>query len=366
MLNDRLNQLAVEAYKWTALRSPRAFGPRAILVETTKACNLKCPNCRRNYESGSIYSEPGAQHLTVGALWRIIATTNVQYIRWEGDGEPLMNPNFKDLMRFCKQMGIKSMMTSNGTLLNEGWIEFLEEHGMTRIHVSFDAATKDTYEKVKLGADYEKTLHNCKLVGDSKIQLFMNTVLFNDAIVDELPRYVEQAKQVGATGIHYMKMQQDSLDFGSPPNLLQHQNTIKRFNELTKRSGLLVVGTCSDIPTFVPCYDPFTMPWVLLNNDVYACTYLANLRRYEVYQGELIDVPYQNYRMGNLEDNWMKDIWFGGDYRHLRRRLRDNRKQFFGTKTAPEVILRGKKETARTNRFSFCDFCLCQWGESGL
>jgi MoaA/NifB/PqqE/SkfB family radical SAM enzyme len=194
----------------------------------------------------------------------------------------------------------------------------------------------------------------------------MNIVLFNDQIVDELPKYVEQAKQVGATGVHYMKMQQDSLDFGRPPDLSLHKDTIKRFNELTRKSGLMVVGTCTDQPTFVPCYDPFTNPFVLLNNDVYACTYLANLRRHEVYQRQLLDVPYLNYKMGNLEDNWMRDIWFGSNYMHLRKRLKEDRKLFSGLKVDSEVIIRGKKEKARTNRFSFCDFCLCQWGESGL
>ncbi len=258
------------------------------------------------------------------------------------------------------------MMTTNGTLLDEEWVKFLEGSGMTRIHISFDGATKDTYEKTKVGADYEKVLYNCRLIGGSKIQLFMNVVLFSDEIVDELPAYVELSKEVGATGIHYMKMQQDSLSFGNPPDLSLHEVTIKKFNELTRKSGLLVVGTCTDEPTFVPCYDPFINPFVLLNNDVYACTYLANLRRYEVYQNELFEVPYQNYRMGNLEDSWMRDIWFGPGYDHLRKRLKENRRTFSGVKAPPEVILRGKKETARTNRFSFCDFCLCQWGESGL
>jgi MoaA/NifB/PqqE/SkfB family radical SAM enzyme len=364
MIRDNMNQLAIRAYKWAALR--HTFGPRAVLAETTKACNLQCPGCRRNYKSGSIYSEPGPTHLTVEALRRIVTTTNISYVRFEGDGEPLCNPHFKDLMRFCKKMGIKSMMTSNGTLLNESWVEFLQENGMTRIHVSFDGATEGTYERTKVGADYAKVLYNCKLVGDSKIQLFMNVVLFSNEVVDELPRYVELSKKVGATGIHYMKMQQDSLDFGRPPNLRLHRDTIKKFNELTRRSNLLVVGTCTDGPAFVPCYDPFTNPFVLLNNDVYACTYLANLRRFEVYQGKLLSVPYQNYKMGNLEDSWMRDIWFGPDYAHLRERLKRNRRAFSGVKTAPEVILRGKRETARTNRFSFCDFCLCQWGQSGL
>ncbi|KKL65813.1 hypothetical protein LCGC14_2151220 [marine sediment metagenome] len=277
-----------------------------------------------------------------------------------------MNPYFRDLMKFCKQMGIKSMMTSNGTLLDEEYIQFLQEHGMTRIHISFDGATKDTYEKTKLGGNYWQTLRNCELVGASKIQLFMNVVLFSDVVVDELPQYIKQAEQVGATGIHYMKAQQDSLDFGNPPDLSLHRGTIERFNRLTKEANLLVVGTCSDVPTFTPCYDPFINPFVLLNNDVYACTYLANLRRHEVYQNELLDVPYQNYKIGNLEDDWMKDIWYNDTYKELRKELQEDRKTFSGKTMDPRVLLRGKKIMDGKGRFGFCDFCLCQWGESGL
>ena len=363
VIRDKLNQLGVKVYKWVAMR--RTLLPRFIEVETTKACNLRCPGCRRNYSEGSIYTEPGEQHLTVGALWRIVATTPVMLLRFEGDGEPLTNPNFGELVKFCHSHGIRSTMTSNGTLIDEGWTKFLESHGMVRIHVSFDGATKDTYERTKLGADYERTFDNCKRIGDSKIQLFMNVVLFSDEVVEELPKYVEQAKKVGATGIHCMKIQQDSLDFGTPPDLLQHENALGKFRNYARWAGLQLVGTYSNQPTFVRCYDPFTSPFALLNNDVYACTYMANLRRTEVYQGEVFPVPYQNYRMGNLEDDWMKDIWRNDAYEELRATLKEDAKAYSGSVASPEVIVEGKKLVTGL-RFSFCNFCLCQWGESGL
>jgi len=257
------------------------------------------------------------------------------------------------------------MMTSNGTLLTDDYVRHLEQTGMKRIHISFDGVSKATYEKTKAGANFEKVLENCKRVGRSKIQLFMNVVLFTDEIVEELPAYVEQAKKVGATGVHYMKMQQDSLEFGHPPDLSKHINTIARFNKLTKEAGLRVVGTCTDKPSFTPCYDPFINPFVLLNNDVYACTYMANLRKHEVYQGELFDVPYKNYKMGNVADNWIRDIWYVPSYKELRARLKTNKRNFQGLLTSPPQVLEGKT-TLKEDHFAFCDYCLCQWGESGL
>ena len=262
-------------------------------------------------------------------------------------------------------MGIRSMMTSNGTLLDQEYIKVLEENGMTRIHISFDGTTKETYEKIKVGADYNKVLHNCKLIGESKIQLFMSVVLFSDEVVEQLPDYVEQARKVGATGIHYMKMQQESLSFGSPPDLKIHKGALRKFRDLAKQKGLLVVGTCTEEPSFTPCYDPFIQPYVLLSNDVYGCTYLANLRRQEVYLGKELRVPYQHYNMGNLEEHTMREIWFGPKYQALRKKLRETRYPK-GWPLTEEALLRIKEKEQDSQDFSYCKGCLARWGESGL
>lgn len=364
-MEDKLIQLGIKAHRRISMH--HTFLPRIIEVETTKACNLKCPGCRRNYVEGSISSEPGPKHLTVSALWRIIATTPCMAIRFEGDGEPLCNPYFKDLVKFLHNLGIRSVMTSNGTLLDKETIKFLYENGMGRIHVSFDGATKDTYEKIKFGADYEKTLYNCRLIGDSKIQLFMSIVLFTEGTIEELPAYITQAKSVKATGVHFMKVQADQPNF-LMPDYPRYTDTIKRFREEGRKAGLLIVGSCSDTPTFTECYDPYINPFVLLNDDVYACTYMANLRRTEVYNGERFKTPYENYNMGNLNDNWMKDIWRNEAYKELRDVLKKTRRPT-GDRISREDLLSAKKSFAHledANRFQYCVTCLCRWGETGL
>jgi len=362
-MKDKLFQKVIDTYKWLALR--HTLGPRAIEVETTKVCNLKCPGCRRNYQLGTISSESGVKHLTPGELWKAIETTNIQYVRFEGDGEPTCNPNLKDMVKLCHRLGIRSMMTTNGTLLDKDYIRLLEENGMTRIHVSFDGATKETYEKIRVGADYDRVLHNCKLIGESKIQLFMSVVFFSDEVIEELPLYVDLAKEAGATGIHYMKMQRESLKFGIPPDFSKHTGILEGLRDCARKKGLLVVGTCTEEPTFTPCYDPFIQPYILLNGDVYACTYLANLRRQEVYMGKELKVPYQNYKMGSLRENSMREIWFGTKYQELRKELKRTRYPR-GRTLAKEELLKLKEELQSVKDFSYCQGCLARWGESGL
>jgi len=362
MIRDKLYQVGIDAYK--NLSRYCTLNVMQVKVETTKVCNLRCPGCRRRY-SASISTEPGPVHLTPGALWRIVATTNMQVVRFEGDGEPTCNPHFRELVEMCSRLGIRSAMTSNATLLTPAYVRFLERHGMSRIHVSFDGANKDTFEKLRLGADFEKVLYNCTLIGKSKIQLFMNVLLSTPEVLEQLPKYVLLAKRAGATGVHLMKYQAENLNGFQGPNLTDYQEPIKAFAQEARALGLAYVGTVTERPTYTDCDDPYTCPYVLLNDDVYPCSYMANLRRTEVYCDRVIKVPFMNYRMGNLRDNWMKSLWYSSDWQHLRQLLRDTSYRK-GTTTTLEQLLELKTHMADTDRFAHCIGCLCRWGESGI
>jgi len=362
MIRDRMYQMAINAFKKASIHY--TFNVRQVKVETTKVCNLKCVGCRRNY-STSISSAPGEKHLTTGDLWRILASTSMMLVRFEGDGEPLCNPHFKDLMSMCMSVGVRSAMTCNGTLLDEAYIKFLEDHGMARIHISFDGAHKDTFEKLRVGADYDKVLHNCKLIGGSKIQLFMNCLLSTDEVVDQLPYYALLARDVGATGVHIMKYQAESLNQWQPPNLAERQDILRNFYETLRGLKLMCVSTITDRPTFVGCDDATICPYVLINGSVFACSYMANLRESEVYMGKQFVVPHKNYLMGNVRTHWLKDIWKGPNYKGLREYLRRTRPKR-GTVLTPEELVARKKLLDQEDRYAYCAGCLSRWGESGI
>jgi hypothetical protein len=191
----------------------------------------------------------------------------------------------------------------------------------------------------------------------------MNVLLSSDEIVGQLPEYAALAHSIGATGVHYMKFQADSLEFGNPPDLTRHTDVIKSFRDEARCKGLIVTGTCSDAPTFVECDDAFTCPYVLLNDDVYGCTYMANLRMVEVYCGREYKVPSRSYAMGNLNDNEMREIWGNGRYTALRNVLKSTR-QPNGAKIRPSELVVIKDKSVEG--FNYCLGCLCRWGESGL
>lgn len=362
-MKDKLIQLGLNAYK--RLSRHHILPVMQVKVETTKVCNLQCVGCRRNFGE-TLAKMPGEKHLTVGALWRIVATTNMQMVRFEGDGEPTCNPHFRDLVKFCHSKGIRSAMTCNGTLLDKEYIEWLQDHGMSRIHISFDGATKGTFEEQRVGASYSQVLKVCEEIGKSKIQLFLNTVPSNLKIISEMLDYVDLAKVVGAAGLLVIKFQADE-SFGSPIDWSKHKEFLERVKGKAKEKGLIFLGTGETYPTFHECEDAYVCPYVTLDNNVYACAYMANMRTSEVYLGEVIPCPSSNYIMGNLEDHWMKAIWKNEAYKELRALLRFTNMPK-GWAITREELLKSKREfsTPGANRFQYCTACLCRWGETGL
>lgn len=363
-MKDKLIQLGINLYKWESRH--HVLPVYQCKVETTKVCNLKCVGCRRNFEE-TLAKMPGPRHLTVGALWRICATTNMQFVRFEGDGEPTCNPHFKDLVKWCHDKGIRSAMTCNGTLLDKAYIKFLQDNGMMRIHISFDGATKETFEKQRTGAKYEQVLEVCREIGKSKIQLFMNCLMSTDKIVEELSDYIDLTKEVGAAGILILKFQADK-SFGKPLDWFKYSGLLEEARIKAESKGLIFVGTGHTKPTFRECEDAYVCPYVVLTDDVYPCSYMANMRTTEIYQDEVITCPSSNYIMGNLNDNWMKDIWKNEAYKELRDVLQKTRRPT-GSEISREELLNAKKTFAQwedANRFQYCVTCLCRWGETGL
>jgi len=79
----------------------------------------------------------------------------------QGINEPLLINNFEDYVKFASQHGfVDIMINTNATLLSEDRAKKLLDSGLTRIRFSLDAATKETYEKIRIGANYDKVMKN--------------------------------------------------------------------------------------------------------------------------------------------------------------------------------------------------------------
>jgi len=75
-------------------------------------------------------------------------------------GEPLLHPRISDMVRLLHEEGIASYFSTNATLLTKSIARKLIESGLDGIIFSFDGVTKNTYEKIRVGASFDAVLRN--------------------------------------------------------------------------------------------------------------------------------------------------------------------------------------------------------------
>ena len=131
--------------------------PFEYVIEVTSRCNLECPMCPRN-----ISTTLGNSDMDMETFRRVLDRIRgaASFIWLAGLGEPMMNKHFIRMIGECREAGIVTGASTNGTFLTDTWQERLLDSDLDLLIVSFDGADKETYEKVRVGADFDKVRDN--------------------------------------------------------------------------------------------------------------------------------------------------------------------------------------------------------------
>ena len=136
--------------------------PLMVIVNVSYLCNAKCIHCVHTLDPSS-RDVVGKNYFISDAIFKKLADEcgpHGRYIRVTGTGEPLLHPNILNLIKYAKEKGCKVSMITNGSLLDTKKADFLLDCGIDGVEFSVDAATKDTYEKIRRGLKFKKLLGN--------------------------------------------------------------------------------------------------------------------------------------------------------------------------------------------------------------
>src|SRR5262245_51433106 len=128
--------------------------PKMIEIDPVETCNIRCRMCHVSF----MPDEPRAV-FDVGLLTRLKALRGTYFAVASGF-EPMMYSHFDALMKGLTDLGGKIQIITNGTLLDKKRRDTLLASNMGIINFSFDGIRKQTFEHIRRGADYEKTLEN--------------------------------------------------------------------------------------------------------------------------------------------------------------------------------------------------------------
>jgi MoaA/NifB/PqqE/SkfB family radical SAM enzyme len=143
--------------------------PQLAFIESTNICNLRCPLCPTG--AGKLPHEKGKMRLDL--FKKIIDQIGpVLYeVQLMGFGEPLLNEEIFDIVRYAKRHPMKVRFNSNLTVFDREMARELVKSGLDNMTVSIDGVTQEVYEKYRVGGDLEKVLENLKLLLEVKKDL---------------------------------------------------------------------------------------------------------------------------------------------------------------------------------------------------
>jgi len=149
-----------------AVVRPRAGAPRPIVVwNCTRACNLRCVHC---YSAST--GPAGKKELSTDAglaMLEDLARFSVPVVLFSG-GEPLMRQDLFTLIRRAAELGIRPVLSTNGTRIDRRVAERLREAGTRYVGVSLDGLreTNDAFRAVEGAFDQALAgIRHCREAG---------------------------------------------------------------------------------------------------------------------------------------------------------------------------------------------------------
>ena len=134
--------------------------PTHLEVEAASKCQMRCPMCYTTYMKDHFKGI-----MKMDLYKKIIdeaSENNVYSIKLSWRGEPLLNPNLVEMIRYAKKKGIKDVaFLTNAELLTEKKSKELVESGLDWISISADG-TDEIYNKIRFPAKFEETIEKIK------------------------------------------------------------------------------------------------------------------------------------------------------------------------------------------------------------
>jgi len=198
--------------------------PIHLDLESITQCNLKCSLCFQSY------NPPEYARMETKLFKKIIdegAKKNLCSVKLQFRGEPLLDTRIVDMVRYAKKKGIiEAMLNTNATLLNGELAKNLIEAGLDKIICSADGYTKEVYENIRIGANFDKVLNNIRCLQSLKKKMGSQKPIVRVQMIDApinhsqiggyLKFWGKIADQVAIAGMSDQKDDKD--DFTPLPN----------------------------------------------------------------------------------------------------------------------------------------------------
>lgn len=313
--------------------------PLHLQIETTTVCNFNCITCPR----ADLIKRPKDMNLETFKI--VYDQIKPRRINLSGLGEPLTHKDIFKISSYASKKGSIVNFPTNFTLARRSMSKFINS-GISQLKVSIDAASRDTYFKIR-GADrFEEIIETIQTLnylkataGVTKPEIRFNFALQKENI-QELVEVINLASNLKVRTIYFQDLVHIGIEDKLPriigdfniERLRKHltvaetaatQKKIKTNLSIWLRDLELYANKMEHIESFRinsrRCYFPWFSSYIDVNGHVRPCPHVA----FKPDEGV----------MGNIFDDKFENIWNNDVYRALRHKFKKRYRPFAACKT---------------------------------
>lgn len=226
---------------------------KRLWVTVTSRCNIRCKTC------GLWKNQWDLPYKTAKEVME-----NYPYMErlvWLG-GEVFLYKHFEEMFdEACKWSNLKQQIITNGFVLNEKWMNKIIKAENTELTFSIDGVTKEVYEEIRQGSNFERVMSNIRYIFNLKKSLGikkdirMNSVIMKTnykQIYDLLElAHNEGFNQLSLMALHFDSAPNENIFYGDSRDQEALNYVYKAIPILKERAKQYNV----DLDVLLPCGD---------------------------------------------------------------------------------------------------------------
>lgn len=272
-----------------------------ISWNTTRQCNLLCRHCYRDAgekDRDELSTQEGKQLLDE------IARAGFKIMIFSG-GEPLMRTDIYELVKHARQLGMRPVFGTNGTLITREVAADLKEAGAAGIGISLDSLDAYRHDELRgVRGSWQQALDgmaNCRAVG-LPFQIHTTVFDWND---HEFEAITDEAVDRGAVAHHVFFL----VPTGRAKDMVQealeqqrYERLLHRIIEKQKQVSIELKPTCA--PQFMRIADQKDLPMRFSKGCLAGTSYCCITPN-----GDIHPCPYWPMKVGNVRERAFSETW---------------------------------------------------------
>ena len=309
--------------------------PHALVLESFRGCNMRCPHCNVPWIGNPGISKTGAMSLRVfESLASLLPVACV--VGYDSMGEPTLNPLLCEFIRRQKMAAPCSMarLTSNLLGLSPVAARQLLEAGLDELQVSIDAGTESVFRASRKGSTLRDTIDAITLVRNTAAALGLDRFrlvccfVATSNNITELPRVACLVAGLGVEGLFVNGLEPYSeADYRTALWASESGRAVARsvFRQTLRVRDEERLSLTIALPSLAPRSSGCGLPWetmtVNFDGSVSPCFVAGMETRVWNEAGE--PKSRQSVIFGNVLDREPVEIWSSPEYEEFRLRARE-------------------------------------------